>query len=88
MGKRVSEVIPVDKFYSYTDFLKGLGQCTEETEHERFLNEIYLDLFLNRLGRLHRIEQLYQMIDEVLDAKDEQLFMQYSQELIELQSCE
>lgn len=78
----------MDKFYSYTDFLKGLGQCTEETEHERFLNEIYLDLFLNRLGRLNRIEQLQQLIDQALDEKNKKQFMQYSKELIELQSYE
>ena len=78
----------MDKFYSYTDFLKSLNQCTEETEHERFLNDIYLDLFLNGMGRLHRIEQLQSLIDEALDQKDEEQFMHYTNELLTLQSCD
>ncbi|MEG0473410.1 MAG: IDEAL domain-containing protein [Solibacillus sp.] len=48
------------------------------------LNEIYLDLFLNRLQRMHRIEQLKALIDTSLDQKNEQKFIYYTMELKEL----
>ena len=74
-------MISMDKFYSYADFLKGIGQYTEGTQHEQFLNEIYLDLFLNRLGRLQRIEQLEKLIDRSLDKRNKVDFMKYTEEL-------
>lgn len=78
-------MISMDKFYSYTDFLKVIGQCTEGTQHEQLLNEIYLDLFLNRLQRLHRIEQLLRFIDQSLDEHNEHDFYLYTDELLALQ---
>ena len=76
----------MDKFYSYADFLNSLGQNIEEVQQEQLLNEIYLDLFLNRLNRLHRIEQLYELIDVSLDERNEQQFYSYTEELLVLQS--
>ena len=77
----------MDKFYSYADFLNSFGQNIEELQQqEQLLNEIYLDLFLNRLNRLHRIEQLYELIDASLDERNEQQFFSYTEELIILQS--
>ena len=77
----------MDKFYSYADFLNSFGQNVEEVQQqEQLLNEIYLDLFLNRLNRLHRIEQLYELIDASLDERNEQQFFSYTEELIILQS--
>ena len=76
----------MDKFYSYADFLNSFGQNVEEGQQEQLLNEIYLDLFLNRLNRLHRIERLYELIDVSLDERNEQQFYSYTEELIILQS--
>lgn len=75
----------MDKFYSYTDFLNSFGQNVE-VQQEQLLNDIYLDLFLNRLNRLHRIEQLYELIDLSLDERNPQQFYTYTEELLILQS--
>lgn len=75
----------MDKYYSYADFLNSFGQNIQESQHEQLLNEIYLDLFLKWLGRLHRIEQLEMLIDQSLDERNEQDFMKYSTELQMLQ---
>ncbi|WP_107925290.1 IDEAL domain-containing protein [Lysinibacillus parviboronicapiens] len=71
----------MDKYYSYTDFLKAVGQSKKVDEAEKLLNEIYLDLFLNRIQRMHREEQLMVLIDRALDEKDERAFHQYATEL-------
>ena len=77
----------MDQFYSYADFLNSFGQNVGEVQQqEQLLNEIYLDLFLNRLNRLHRIEQLYELIDTSLDERNEQQFYSYTEELLILQS--
>jgi len=77
----------VDKFYSYADFLNSFGQNIEELQQqEQLLNEIYLDLFLNRLNRLHRIEKLYELIDASLDERNKEQFYIYTEELVILQS--
>lgn len=75
----------MDKFYSYTDFLKAVGHSQHANESEKLLNDIYLDLFLNRMKRLQRIEQLKNFIDNALDEKNEAAFYKYAQELNELQ---
>ncbi|AWE06417.1 IDEAL domain protein [Lysinibacillus sp. 2017] len=74
----------MDKYYSYTDFLKAVGQQSTEYQAEKLLNEIYLDLFISRIQRVHRIEQLKLLIDTSLDQKDEQSFIRYTKELNEL----
>lgn len=71
----------MDKYYSYTDFLKAVGQSKKVDEAEKLLNEIYLDLFLNRIQRIHREEQLMVLIDRALDEKDEKAFHLYATEL-------
>lgn len=77
-------VIAMDKYYSYTDFLRAVGQADSVNEDEKLLNDIYLDLFLNRLLRLQRIEALKELIDRSLDSFDETNFYHYSSELKEL----
>ena len=71
----------MDKYYSYTDFLRALGQQTHVNEGEKLLNDIYLDLFLNRLLRLQRIEQLHKLIDQSLTEKNRNDFYAYTSEL-------
>lgn len=74
----------MDKYYSYADFLKAVGQHTSENQAEKLLNEIYLDLFISSIQRTYRIEQLKLLIDASLDQKDEQAFINYTSELNEL----
>lgn len=75
----------MDKYYSYTDFLRAVGQHNHKNQCEQLLSDIYLDLFLNRLQRLHRIEQLITLIDTSLDEKNERAFYEYATELQQLQ---
>ncbi len=79
-------MVSMDKYYSYTDFLKAVGQQSTEYQAEKLLNEIYLDLFISRIQRIYRIEQLKLLIDTSLDQMDEQSFISYTDELKEL--CE
>lgn len=79
-------MISMDKYYSYADFLNSFGPKAVETQHEQLLNDIYLDLFLKRLSRLHRIEQLKVLIDQSLDERNEQDFFNYTSELLQLQN--
>ena len=74
----------MDKYYSYTDFLKAVGQQSTENQAEKLLNEIYLDLFISRLQRMQRIEQLKLLIDTSLDQKNEKAFKCYTTELKDL----
>jgi uncharacterized protein YpiB (UPF0302 family) len=74
----------MDKNNSYADF-SAAGSNPVVNDSEKLLNEIYVDLFLNRLQRLHRIEQLREFIDQALDERNEEAFHKYTQELIELQ---
>lgn len=75
----------MDKYYSYTDFLKAVGHYQHANESEKLMNDIYLDLFLNRIQRLQRIEQLRDLIDKALDEKNKEAFLDYAAELNELQ---
>lgn len=79
-------VISMDKYYSYTDFLRAVGQYPKQTEGEKLLNDIYLDLFLGSLQRVQRVEQLHRLIDKALDERDEQAFHEYCEELQLLQT--
>ena len=71
----------MDKYYSYTDFLRAVGHFPKVNDSEKLLNDIYLDLFLNRLLRLQRISQLEQLIDRALDLRNERDFLTYTTEL-------
>ncbi|WP_449442406.1 IDEAL domain-containing protein [Ureibacillus acetophenoni] len=75
----------MDKYYSYTDFLKAVGQYQHANESEKLLNDIYLDLFLNRIQRMQRIEELKHLIDTALDERDQVAFHKFAMELNELQ---
>ncbi|MBS7345799.1 MAG: IDEAL domain-containing protein [Caryophanon sp.] len=78
----------MDKFYSYTDFLRAINQTSQHDHAEKLLNEIYLDLFLQRLQREQRLEALRNLIDEALEARDESLFKEYADEYVALQAAE
>ncbi|SOB91515.1 IDEAL domain-containing protein [Ureibacillus xyleni] len=81
-------MISMDKYYSYTDFLKAVGHYQHANESERLLNEIYLDLFLNSMQRLQRIDQLKDLIDRALDERNKEAFYAYTTELNQLQETQ
>jgi len=64
-----------------------VGQSKKVDEAEKLLNEIYLDLFLNHIQRMHREEQLMVLIDRALDEKDEKAFHLYAHELTVLRQA-
>lgn len=75
----------MDKYYSYADFLKAMGRNQTVNEAEKLLNEIYMDLFLNHVHREQRKERLLVLIDASLDRKDKVSFVEYTNELSQLQ---
>jgi uncharacterized protein YpiB (UPF0302 family) len=83
--KKASEVIAMDKYYSYADFLKAMGRNQTVSEAEKLLNEIYMDLFLNHVHREQRKDRLLTLIDNALDQKDKGSFVAYTNELCQLQ---
>ncbi|MEI4770432.1 IDEAL domain-containing protein [Psychrobacillus sp. FJAT-51614] len=76
----------MDKQYSYADFLKAMGQTGKESSAEKLLNEIYLDMFLNIIHREQSSFRLLQLIDDALDQKDKNAFIEYTNALQQLQS--
>lgn len=78
----------MDKFYSYTDFLRAINQTSQHNDAEKLLNEIYLDLFLQRLQREQRLDTLRNAIDEALQRRDERAFKEHTSEYIALQAEE
>ena len=74
------------KQYSYTDFMKAMGQTGKESSAEKLLNEIYLDMFLNVVHREQRSYRLLELIDEALDRKDRKAFNEYTNVLLQLKS--
>lgn len=76
----------MDKQYSYTDFMKAMGQTGKESSAEKLLNEIYLDMFLNVVHREQRSYRLMDLIDEALDRKDRKAFNEYTNALLQLKN--
>lgn len=79
-------MIEMDKQYSYTDFMKAMGQTGKESSAEKLLNEIYLDMFLNVVHREQRSYRLMDLIDEALDRKDRKAFNEYTNALLQLKN--
>ncbi|MHA6260733.1 IDEAL domain-containing protein [Sporosarcina sp. CAU 1771] len=75
----------MEKNYSYAEFIKAVGRNSSSFQAERLLNEIYMDLFLNRIHREQTKERLTLLIDFALDSKDEVAFMELSKKLVELE---
>lgn len=73
----------MEKNYSYAEFLKAVGRNSSSIQAERLLNEIYMDLFLNRIHREQTKERLTLLIDHALDSRDEDAFLKLSKQLLE-----
>lgn len=74
----------MDKYYSYTDFLKAMSDTGTESSSVTLLQEIYLDMFLDHIHREQLEERLWKRIDEALDLGDKENFMLYTTQLNEL----
>lgn len=74
----------MDKYYSYTDFLKAMSDTGTESSSVALLQEIYLDMFLDHIHREQLMERLTTLIDAALDTGDEEKFMLYTSQLNEL----
>ncbi|MFC4355167.1 IDEAL domain-containing protein [Chryseomicrobium palamuruense] len=74
----------MDKYYSYTDFLKAMSDTGTESSSMTLLQEIYLDMFLDHIHREQLTERLNHLIDAALDAGDQEKFMVYTSQLNEL----
>lgn len=75
----------MEKSYSYAEFMKAVGRNSSTVQAERLLNEIYMDLFLNRIHREQTKERLKGLIDHALDCRDERAFFEYSERLRKLE---
>lgn len=76
----------MDKYYSYTDFLKAMSDTGTESSSVTLLQEIYLDMFLDHIHRDQLMERLHLLIDAALDTGDQEKFMTYTSQLNELQT--
>ena len=74
----------MDKYYSYTDFLKAMSDTGTENTSAALLQEIYLDMFLDHIHREQLIERLEKRIDAALDLGGQAKFMLYAGQLKEL----
>ena len=75
----------MEKNYSYAEFLKAVGRNSSQVQAEKLLNEIYMDLFLNRIHREQTKERLKVLIDRALDCLDERAFLIYSKQLLKIE---
>ncbi|WP_342528462.1 IDEAL domain-containing protein [Chryseomicrobium sp. FSL W7-1435] len=74
----------MDKYYSYTDFLKAMSDTGTENTSAMLLQEIYLDMFLDHIHREQVVERLELLIDQALDTGNQEKFMLYTGQLHEL----
>lgn len=74
----------LEKNYSYAEFMKVVGRNSSSIQAEKLLNEIYMDLFLNRIHREQVRKRLIELVDDALDAQDKEKFLTYSEQLIKL----
>lgn len=74
----------MEKKYSNLEFMKVVRRNSSTLHAEKLLNDIYMDLFLNRVHREQTRVRLQQRIDKALDVRDEEAFKQYAKQLAAL----
>lgn len=85
-NKKASEVSRVEKKYSYAEFMRVAGKNRSSSHAEKLLNEIYMDMFLNRIHREQTRKRILRLIDNALDHRDEEMFQFYSEKLLEFKT--
>ena len=78
-------MIGMENNYSYAEFMKAVGRNSSSIQAEKLLNEIYMDLFLNRIHREQTKERLMVHIDFALDTRNEKAFLEYSEQLLKFE---
>ena len=71
----------VENKYSYAKFIMAVGRNNSTAQAEKLLSEIYMDLFLKGIHREQIKERLITLIDQSLDNRDENGFLEYSRQL-------
>ena len=71
----------VENQYSYAKFIMAVGRNSSTVQAEKLLSEIYMDLFLKGIHREQIKERLVTLIDQSLDNRDENGFLEYSSQL-------
>lgn len=74
--------------YSYAEFLKSVGKNNTSPESEQLLNDIYMDLFLNHIHREQTKQRLMELVDKALDERNEDAFLIYSNQLLQMNENE
>lgn len=59
----------------------AVGRNSSTVQAEKLLSEIYMDLFLKGIHRDQIKERLVTLIDQSLDNRDENGFLEYSRQL-------
>lgn len=67
--------------YSHVDFMKIVRENSSTVHAEKLLNDIYMDMFLNRIHREQTRKRIVRLIDDALDHRDEKKFNQYAEQL-------
>lgn len=75
----------MEKNYSYAEFLKDVRKRSSSVQSEKLLNDIYMDLFLNRLHRKQTKARLLNLIDKALDDRDVEAFETYTKQLAQFE---
>lgn len=80
-SKKALGVKEMQRYYSYTEFMKAVGKNSSSIQSEKLLSEIYMDLFLKRIHREQVKERILSLIDGALDRRDESKFKEYVAQL-------
>lgn len=72
----------MEKKYSNAEFMKVVRKNSSTLHAEKMLNEIYMDMFLNRLHREQTRERIEGLVDDALDERDEKKFQKYAKQLL------
>lgn len=67
--------------YTHVNFMKIVSKNSSTVHAEKLLNDIYMDMFLNRIHREQTRTRLLYLIDDALDHRDENKFKQYAEQL-------
>lgn len=80
-NEKASGVSGMENNYSHVEFMKAIRKHSSTVHAEKLLNDIYMDMFLNRIHREQTRKRLVKAIDDALDTRDEKKFKRYAEQL-------
>lgn len=80
-SEKPSGVSEMENKYSHVEFMKTGSKNSSTVHAEKLLNDIYMDMFLNRIHREQTRQRLVKAIDDALDTRDEKEFKRYAEQL-------